>query len=441
MLYNYYMKKFSILFFVFFCFSLAARAEMSVVRIDGNKIYLDTSDEKTALTKGSTFKVIVSSEKLTNPKTGKNLGEIYKYSAVGTITEVQPLYVVGELKNTTGVSVGKTAVLEDIKPAAVPANIAAPQETPISTRTKITYNPIEQTVISITQADITADGAKNIITLSDKNEVTVYSRGAKETLKEEMRFALPTGKKGITISAAPVKAGLAQIFVTVYNQERSQLSTLVLENNNGKLENTATLPYFVKELGCGSTKKVWGQKPFILGINPGNAHEIVFEKNKFVASAASFNTRHNFIEGLNFYPVEKTGQNNLITTYSNGTLRMMLANGKRVESRDYFGSTPLRMQYKQEILKFYPSIQVFGQPGHATIAAVENTTKLGLLSETFGSYQNGKIHFLDYEKGRLKVTDTVTLDGVLYDTACTDTAILTAEALSDGTSTVVEILK
>ncbi len=440
MIYNYYMKKFSILFFVLFCVSLAAHAEMSVVRMDGNKVYLDISDEKTALTKGATFKVIVSSEKLTNPKTGKNLGEIYKYSAVGKITEVHPLYAVGELPSTQGVSVGKTAVLEDIKPAA-PAPVSTDEETPVSTRAKTTYNPIEQTVISLTQADVTAAGAKNIITLSDKNEVTVYSRAANETLKEEMRFALPSGKKAVTVSAAPVKAGLAQIFVTVYNQERGQLSALVLENNNGKLENTATLPYFVKELGCGSTKKVWGQKPFILGTNPGNAREIVFEKNKFAAGGVSFDTRHNFIEGLNFYPVEKAGQNNLIFTASNGTLRMMLANGKRAESKNYFGSTPLRMQYKQEILKFYPSIQVFGQPGQATLTAVENTTKLGLLSETFGSYQNGKIHFLDYEKGRLKVTDTVDLDGVIYDTACTENAILTAETLSDGTSTVVEILK
>ena len=440
MIYNYYMKKFSFLFLMLFCFSLATRAEMSVVRIDGNKIYLDTSDEKTVLTKGSTFKVIVSSEKLTNPKTGKNLGEIYKYSAIGKITEVQPLYVVGELPNTQGVSIGKTAVLEDIKPASVTGKTAT-EETPESTRPKTTYNPIEQTVISLTQADVTAAHAKNIITLSDKNEVTVYSRGAKEILKEEMRFVLPTGKKGITISAAPVKEGLAQIFVTVYNQERSQISALVLENNNGKLENTDTLPYFVKELGCGSSKKIWGQKPFILSTNPGNAHEIVYEKQKFAASGATFNTRHNFIEGLNFFPIEKAGKDNLVITSSNGTLRVMLANGKHAESKDYFGSTPLRMQYKQEILKFYPSVQAFGTPGQATLAAVENTTKLGLLSETFGSYQNGKIHFLDYEKGRLKIIDTVNLDGILYDTACTDTAILTAEALSDGTSTVVEILK
>ncbi|MBO5910981.1 MAG: hypothetical protein J6Q05_02145 [Elusimicrobiaceae bacterium] len=433
------MKKFSAILCMLFCFSLTAQAEMSVVRIDGNKIYLDTSEEKAALTKGTTFKVIVSSEKLTNPKTGKELGKIYKYSAIGTITEVQPLYAVGELKNTTGVSVGKTAVLEEIK-AALPV-AETTQEIPVSTRAKTIYQPIEQTVISLTEADITAAGSKNIITLNEKNEITVFSRATKNTLKEEMRFTLPKGKKGITISAFPVKAGLAQIFVAVYNQERGQISTLVLENNNGQLENIATFPYFIKELGCGSTKKIWGHRPFILGTNPGNAHEIVYEKQKFVASGATFNTRHNFLEGLNYYPVEKAGQNNLITTASDGTLRILLDSGKRAESKDYFGSTPLRLQYKQEFFKFYPSEQDYAEPGQATLAAVENTTKLGLLSETFGSYQNGKIHFLDYNKGRLRVTDTVTLDGVLYDTACTDTAILTAEALPNGTSTVVEILK
>ena len=117
MVYNYYMKK----TFSWLCaaacvvsFSLCAWAQMTVVRVDGTKIYLDTSDQKTAPTKGSTFKVILSSEKLTNPKTGKDLGEIYKYSDTGTITEVQPLYAIGQLKNTTGVTVGKQAVFEEI---------------------------------------------------------------------------------------------------------------------------------------------------------------------------------------------------------------------------------------------------------------------------------------------------------------------------------------
>lgn len=442
MVYNYYMKKF-LWVMLLACLCVPALAQLSVVRVDGHKIYLDTSNEKTTPVKGSSFKVIVSSETLTNPQTGKNLGEIYKYSAAGTITEVQPLYAVGELKNTDGVTVGKQAVWEEIKPAVAPVAVPAAQEekAPLSTRAVTTYQPIEQTVISLTQGDVTAAGARNIITLSDKNEVTVFSRAEKDTLRPEMTYALPTGKKGIAVSAAPVKEGLAQIFVTVYEASRGQISSLVLEEENGQLKQTATLPMFVKELGCGADKKIWGQRPFVLGTAPGSAREVVFEKNKFVASGATFNTRHNYLQGVNLFPVEKEAADNLIFTAGNGTLRVQLANGKFAESKAEFGSSPLRVSYKQEVLKFYPSVQVFGEPGQAEFAAVENTTKLGLLSETFGSYQSGKIHFLTYEKGHLKITDTVELSGVLYDTACTDSAILTAEALADGTSTVVEILK
>ena len=440
MLYNYYMKKLLYGLLIAGMFPLYAAAEMTVVRVDGEKIYLDISQEAKAPAKGSTFKVIVSSETLTNPATGKNLGEIYHYSQTGKITEVQPLYAVGEIQNAKGVTVGKKAVLEEEAVSAAPVTPAS-NETPKSTRSVTKYEPLEQAVISVTQADVTAPGANNIITLSDKNEVFVFSRAEKETLKQERSYTLPVGKKGLFVSAAPVKAGPAQIFVTVFAADRGQISTLVLTDNNGTLEQTATLPYFVKELGCGKDKKIWAQRPFVLGNQPGNAREVVFEKNKFVASGASFNTRHNWLAGLNYYPVQEAGTENLLTTASDGTLRVLLKNGKRTESKDLFGSSPLRVSYKQEILKFYPAVQVFGTPGESTIAAVENDARFGLLSEAFGQYRNGKIHFLSYEKGSLKITDTVELDGILYDTACTDTSVLTAEVLPDGTSRVVEILK
>ena len=120
---------------------------------------------------------------------------------------------------------------------------------------------------------------------------------------------------------------------------------------------------------------------------------------------------------------------------------MTLPLGKRAESDSVFATAPNRVKYKQEVLQFYPSLQVFGPDGRATIAAVENTAKMGLLSDTFGQYESGKIHFLTFEKGRLNITDTVELDGVIYDTACSNTSILTAEVLADGTTSVVEVLK
>ena len=432
------MKKFFIWLGIVLLLPVCTAAQMSVVRVDGNKIYLDISEEKTALTPGTTFKVIVSSETLTNPQTGKNLGEIYHYSEEGKITEVQPLYAIGEMKNAKEVTVGKRAVVGEVK-TVDPVVPAEPKK--VSSRKVTTYQPVEQEIISITQADVTASGAKNIVALSNKNEITVFSRGEKETLKPKISYTLPSGKRGLFVSAASVKAGLAQLFVAVYNESTNAISTLVLENQNGQLKQTENLPFFVKEMGCGADKKIWAQRPFVLSTAPGDAREVVFEKNKFTASKNTFNTRHNWLAGLNYYPVQTAGKNNLISTASNGTLRMLLNNGKTAVSKPLFASSPLRISHKQEILKFYPSLQVFGEPEKASLAAVENDTKLGLLSEAFGQYRSGKIHFLTYEKGSLAVTDTVELDGVIYDTACTDEHILTADVLPDGTSRVVEILK
>lgn len=419
---------------------VCAQAQMSVVRVDGSMVYLDTSDEKTAPVKGSTFKVILATEKLTNPQTGKNLGELYHYSPTGTITEVQPLYAVGKLPDATGVSIGKQAVWEEAQPvSSTPASIPVDRTTNPLPYT--VSEPLEQTIIGLTQADVTAPDAANLITLSDKNEITVFTRGDKHTFIPQLSFTLPPGKKGLAVSAHAVKPGLAQIFVSVLEETQGRITTFVLENQDGQLRKTAILPFYVKELGCGSQKHIWAQRPFVLGVNPGNARELVFEKNKWVASGAMFNTRHNWLAGLNYYPVQQAGKDNLIATASNGTLRLWLNNGKTAESKDFFGASPLRAQYKQQILKFYPAVQAFGTPGQATLAAVENGTKLGLLSETFGQYQAGKIHFLQYEKGALKVTQTAELDGVIYDTTCTDKTLFAAEVLPDGTSRIVEISK
>ena len=120
---------------------------------------------------------------------------------------------------------------------------------------------------------------------------------------------------------------------------------------------------------------------------------------------------------------------------------MVLKNGKRAESKKHFATAATRIKYKQKLIRFYPSVQVFGEKGKATLAAVENTAKWGLLSETFAQYDSSKLHWLNYEQGKLVEKDVMELDGVLYDTACTDTSILAAEVLADGSSTVVEILR
>ena len=438
------MKKFLVTSLLCFLFPAWVCAQAVVVRVDKDQIYLDTSELPAPPQVGDNFKVILSTEKLTNPQTGKELGEINNYSDTGTISEVHELFAVGKITAAEEIKTGMQAVLQAPAPAAATTATAATDtqkdNAPI---VKQTYDPVEKTIISISSGPVVAPDADNIVLLSEDNEVSVWERAADDKLNLLLTYHLPKGKQALSVSAAPVKEDetLAQIFVSIYDERKKNIFTLVLENQDGKLVQTALLPYFTKEIGCGKNKTVWAQRPFVLADRPGNARQLVFKDGKYAFGENTFSTQRNWLTGVNYFNVEKPDAPNLIYTSSTGTIRMILANGKRAESRDRFAATPNRLLHKQQIIKFYPSVQVTGEAGNARIVAVENTAKLGLLSNTFGQYKNAVLHRLTYEKGRLQEREKTELDGVVYDTACSDDFILTAEVLPDGTSSVVEISK
>ena len=436
MVYMYYMKiNTAFLLSVLFFIPALCPAQLTVVRVDGQKVYIDTSVLNRSVSKGETFKIILSSERLINPKTGKDLGPVFTYSPEGKITEVQPMYAVGELPKGTKAAVGLEAVLEPLAAEEPAAKTVKTQDAKPSSVRKTTYAPVEQEIVSLSTAAVTAPEAENIVTLSKKGQLTVWTP-AGDKLEQNLSFQIPAGKTPLTVSAYPAQnAQTADIFVTVYDASREKISTLVLSNQNGRLTQTDTLPYFVKELGCGAEKTLWAQKPFVSGAKPGNARKLAYQNGKFVLTGDTLNTGRNWLTGVN----EADGS--LVITAQNGVIRRTSPDGKKAESKSLFASAPNRVKYKQEILKFYPSVQVFGPADNRVYAAVENTAKLGLLSDTFGQYQSGKIHFMSFEKGRLNITDTAETDGFMYDTACSARAVLAAEVLPDGTSSVVEFFK
>ncbi|MBO7191330.1 MAG: hypothetical protein J6V32_04445 [Elusimicrobiaceae bacterium] len=423
---------------------LIAQAQATVVRVQNHQIYLDTSALKTPVNKGDSFKVILSSEKLTNPKTGKDLGLVYNYSPVGVITEVQPLYAIGKLPSETGVEIGQEALVQTAQPApqAAAATQAEKSEQPkVSLHKKISYQPVEQEIVSLSSADITAPGAENIVTLSTKGRISVWNRNGEE-LKEALSYQLPSGRTPLALSAVPLRGkDTAEIFATVYDDRLARVRTVVLSYENGQWTTLDTLPYFVKEMGCGSEKTLWLQKAFVSGTRPGNAHNVVYQNGQFGPGTQELATQRSWLMGANRFPFADNNSLQLIYTTSVGRIKLELPRGKTTEYKDFSVGSPNRVKYKQEIVKFYPSLQVVESQGKPQVAAAENTTKYGLLSSTFGQYESGKIHFLSFEKGRLTLQDTVALDGFVYDTACSDTAVLTAEVLPDGQSSLVEILK
>lgn len=441
MLYSYYMKiKQTALLFIL-CASVAPlwAQNAMLVKQQGPVLYMDISALKKPVAKGDTFKIITGKETLINPKTGKNLGDVFTYSNPGTVTEVQKLYAVGEIADAPQFALGAEAVFEDAAPQAAPAQpAAAPDKKHVSDKVQKIYAPVEQTVISLSAGNVSAPG--QVITLSQKGVVSVWNPTG-EKLAPALQWQLPKTFTPITLSAVDVKeTGTAQIFVTYYQAAREQISTAVLENQNNTLVQTHTLPWFVKELGCLPDKELWAQKPFVMGTRPGSAREVDYKHGKFVLDEDRLNTRRNWLTGVNEYELEDD-TDSFIYTASNGALRAELKHKRAAESKDIFAGAPNRVKYKQDVLKFYPSVQVYGPKGAATLAAVENTAKIGVLSDMFGMYQSGKIHFLNLQKGRLTITDTVELDGYVYDTTCTANAVLAAEVLPDGSSALREIFK
>lgn len=448
MLYHYYMKiNFKHIFAAVLaaCLFPCAQAQVTVVKQDGNKIYLDTTELNRNVAKGDTFKIIVSREKLTNPKTGKDLGFVYHYSPSGKIVEVQPMYAVGELEKAGVYSAGQEAVLEAdgaqaFTPAPVTAINAAPA--PAATNRKIkTWPAVEREIVSAVKADLNALPGEEFAALDVKGNLVLYAEEG-GALSQKAEQKLPSGKTPLTLSALDVmKTGYAQLFAVVYDEKDQKISTLVFDVSDNEFKQLSALPYFAKELGCGKEKEIYAQKPFVGGAKGGDARELEYKNGKFVTGDDSFSTRGNWLTGLNYYEIQTKDKDNLVYTASNGKLRLRLNNGRFADSPALFASAPNRVKYKQDIITFYPSLQVYGPEGRATLAGVENTTKLGILSQQFGQYNGSKIHFLTYENGILDVRESVSLNGYLYDTNCTSRGILAPQVLTSGQTVLTEIYR
>lgn len=449
MLYHYYMKinlKLLLSILIFVCFFHSAWAQVVIVKQDGQKVFLDTSEFNRQVSVGDSFKIITSQEKLINPKTGKNLGLINHYSAEGKITEVQPLYAIGQMPDKTVYSIGQEAVFfstpknTSTSVSSVPSK---PQPKPvISSERKIKEYPVlEQEIISAVKTDLTSFPDEEIVTLDTKGQLTLY-QDEQGILQKINQYQIPSGKKPITLSAKDLMdAPYAQIFATVYDENKQKISTLIFKIQDNAFQLIDTVPYFVKEIGCDDEKEIFAQKPFINGAKPSDARELEYEKGNFRLDNDRISTRGNWLTGTNYYEIQNNHTANFIYTASNGKIRLRLLDGKYAESNNLFATAPNRVKYKQELISFYPSLQAYGPDGKATLVAVENTAKLGLLSEQFGQYNGSKIHFLMYENGKLNIKETLSLSGFVYDTNCSKRGIFLPQVLSSGQTVLTEIYR
>lgn len=434
-----------------FCLSQPLWAQaVTVVKQQGNLVYLDTTPLSRNVQKGDSFKMILGKEKLSNPKTGASLGFIYQYSLPGQITEVQPRYAVGQLADENTYTPGQQAVIEassatlaTVAPLPDPVtNAASVLATSVTADTPVVKNypvPISSTVIAVTQADITRNGREELITLDDHGLLTVFDKNA-TALTPLYTYFLGGDKTPITLSALDLQGnGRAQIFISFYDITSQQVSTQVLQLRRLRLQKLETLPYFVKELGCGPHKKLYAQKAFTQGVNPGDAQQLEYKEGHFSPTGPLLKTYNRWLSGVNQYNLERPDHSNFIYTEPEGAIKATLQNDAKAASKDLFAGAPNRVKYKQNFLTFYPSLQVYGPEGKSTVAALQNVVKKGASDSRFGPYQGSILHFLKLENGRLVSVQQVSLSGYAYDTACTTSSILIPEIVDNGVTRMTEI--
>lgn len=428
------MKNKKIISFLLFVVGLFSFVNaQTVVRVDNKKVFLDISSFSQKIKVGDSFKVIVSKEELINPKTKKNLGEIFNYSEEGKIIEVQPLYAIGELPTKdVSVKIGQDAVVEIQGEVAQEAKEVVTKEEKNTPKHKFEIYPaIKQKIISVAEGVFEDEGNK-IITLSSDGKITIWNDD-KNNFKEVISTKLPKGKTPVTISVANIRKNTgADIFVTGFDSSKSQFVTYIYEVANGKLEQIERIPYFVKTLDCGQS--LWGQK--INNNMAGNASEIVYKDGKFSLSKNQITTHKNWLTGINFSSKKDIS----IYALSNGDVQRVEKDGIISSLKDISVVAPNRVKYKQDIFKIYPSLQVVNTNGTISAIVATNTPKIGVLSNTFGQYKNGSIQFVSLDEETL-VSDIIELEGVVWDLSCSPDNILATQIFQNDSSKIVKIFK
>ena len=214
--------------------------------------------------------------------------------------------------------------------------------------------------------------------------------------------------------------GRAQLFVSVLDTNTQRFNTLVYEGGENGLNQNGLINGVVKGIApFNQERKLYIQEISTLsGKTKYSApYTLVYKDNNFKKGEKVKYTKFDDIFGFNFAPFRK-GKENLIYTAFNSRLRVQYEKKNSfIESPSDidFGSTPNRVKFNREVLKVYSSIGIYGDENNILISAVENQTKYGILSETFGSYESAILYVLKWNKGNFEKYLSAKIPGVVSD--------------------------
>lgn len=407
------------------CFGGAANTAL-VVKQDGLKVYLDTSDFPTKPKDGAAFVINLKGADIINPQTGKNLGKEITRQIYGKITWVDYDYSLGLLEEQAEV-LGLEADIaipaqepsrgHDAYPVQAPGPEWDAKPTPIWQSGNITGE-----TKAAAAGNITGAGQELILAFQD-NTINIFTL-EDNSLKEVLTYKLSPLRRIISLDAADIKGtGKAQLFAVIFDTSSERFSTFVFEYQNNKLEQTATINGIVKGIAPFNGPRVL----YMQDVSPSagkfkttNPAKLIYKNNTFAKGEKISAPRFESVFGFNKADFIGIGKENIIYSAANRRLRVQYdKKGNYTESpADIdFATTPIRVKYKNDVLRFPLSIALFrdSSNNNIIIVGVENKAKLGMLADKFGSYQSARLHFLKWTGDTIVKQAAADLGGVVYD--------------------------
>jgi len=439
------MKKLIFVITIISFFTTSFAAEFAyVAKQDGKTVYVDTTQLKTQISRGTVFKFVESSEELKNYQ-GQSLGTIYKYGPSVAVTQAEDKYAVVSLDADYKTKPGQTLELEVTTPPVNAAPAYPPAEKTTDSYdtgiTKIFSSPaFDGKIIS---SCLSSRDGQNIFIMAEEQKIKAADAQGK-ILTEQ---AVSPFKQILTLSCAPAKNnGRDQIFVVTYEARSEKLSTLVFELTDGSFSQTDTLKWAVKAVNAPSGIKLFGQEIYKhnearfgpVGIISYDAKK-GFYFTKTGVSAGTNATAFSF----NLADFDNDGKPDAIFAIPFGRIKVALGKGYTADVEDgNFASSPTRFTMANEIVRVLPEIPSFTQDTKTIFAAAENVPKMAVVAGSFGMYKSGILRFYQWDKAELKETGKIETGGVIYDLAAVNyngtPAVMTTEVYDSGV-TILEI--
>lgn len=444
------MKK--IIYGLVFCaliFSASPAFALSyAVKQDGRKVYLDITKENNPVSEGQVFNVVIGEEPLYGVDDDV-VGTIYTEGAAGRIIEVQPKFAVGELDEDYQTKNKQKVIITNVVMAVAqpPASFGAVSAAAVKEERNILFRsaPLTTEVLSAAHCRPFADGKDYLATVDNKNNVALWALSGTE-FKEKEKLSFVSVQKPLSVSCADIKkTGKDQVFVTVKDEQKNKLPTVVFEEENGALAKKETLRWAVKTSFVFGKKEALAQDFYVHNAARTSKIGRLVYKNKFVLEkektkqpawarvfsslAAPFVT-----DGRDFLAVSNQG---IPYVYSADTGRKTTAGSAPADG------TANKFELAGTLIRVTPPLYARETKEGKVLVYIENIPTIGIVAGPFGSYKNAKLHYSVWKDVFFEDKTEIELPGALYDMGEASfggkTGLMLPIVLQDG-KTIIEII-